>query len=199
MRVNVQLIDAETGSHLWARERFERPVTDPSSTCKDEIVARLAGALNAQLVAAEADATWRNRPPRTPTQWTSIFQGLAWLQQGYKTRDNLAQAAQRFFRSRAHRRSRQCRCAHCGSARADAVEAQISLSPDPMAAFTAAEARVGQSLCPLGPGPCARPSCTLGICRYNDQARCRKASPSVSMYWSWIEISRRRPCLDWTW
>ena len=52
MRVNVQLIDAESGSHLWA-ERFDKPLADLFDM-QDEIVARLAGALNAQLVAAEA-------------------------------------------------------------------------------------------------------------------------------------------------
>ena len=43
MRVNVQLIDAETGSHLWA-ERFDKPLADLFDM-QDEIVARLAGAL----------------------------------------------------------------------------------------------------------------------------------------------------------
>ena len=52
MRVNVQLIDAETGNHLWA-ERFDKPLADLFDM-QDEIVARLAGALNAQLVVAEA-------------------------------------------------------------------------------------------------------------------------------------------------
>ena len=52
MRVNVQLIDAETGNHLWA-ERFDKPLADLFDM-QDEIVARLAGALNTQLVAAEA-------------------------------------------------------------------------------------------------------------------------------------------------
>src|SRR5271155_5401410 len=52
MRVNVQLIDAESGNHLWA-ERFDKPLTDLFDM-QDEIVARLAGALNAQLAAAEA-------------------------------------------------------------------------------------------------------------------------------------------------
>ena len=52
LRVNVQLIDAETGSHLWA-ERFDKPLGDLFDM-QDEIVARLAGALNAQLAAAEA-------------------------------------------------------------------------------------------------------------------------------------------------
>jgi TolB-like protein len=52
MRVNVQLIDAETGNHLWA-ERFDKPLADLFDM-QDEIVARLAGALNAELIAAEA-------------------------------------------------------------------------------------------------------------------------------------------------
>ena len=52
MRVNVQLIDAETGNHLWA-ERFDKPLADLFDM-QDEIVARLANALNAQLAAAEA-------------------------------------------------------------------------------------------------------------------------------------------------
>ena len=43
MRVNVQLIDAETGNHLWA-ERFDKPLADLFDM-QDEIVARLAGAL----------------------------------------------------------------------------------------------------------------------------------------------------------
>ena len=41
MRVNVQLIDAETGNHLWA-ERFDKPLADLFDM-QDEIVARLGG------------------------------------------------------------------------------------------------------------------------------------------------------------
>ena len=52
MRVNVQLIDAETGAHLWA-ERFDKPVADLFDM-QDEIVARLASQLGTQLIAAEA-------------------------------------------------------------------------------------------------------------------------------------------------
>ena len=40
LRVNVQLIDAENGKHLWA-ERFEKPVVDLFDM-QDEIVSRLA-------------------------------------------------------------------------------------------------------------------------------------------------------------
>ena len=60
MRVNVQLIDAETGRHLWA-ERFDKLLADLLDM-QDEIVARLAGALNAQLVAAEARRAENARP-----------------------------------------------------------------------------------------------------------------------------------------
>ena len=62
MRVNVQLIDAETGGHLWA-ERFDKPVADLFDM-QDEIVARLANALSAQLVAAEARRAEPSAEPR---------------------------------------------------------------------------------------------------------------------------------------
>jgi hypothetical protein len=46
MRVNVQLIDAGSGNHLWA-DHFDKPLADLFDL-QDEIVARLAGALKAQ-------------------------------------------------------------------------------------------------------------------------------------------------------
>ena len=72
MRVNVQLIDAETGNHLWA-DRFDKPVADLFDM-QDEIVARLANTLNTQLVSAEARRA--ERAP-SPTRRISIFR--AWL------------------------------------------------------------------------------------------------------------------------
>ena len=72
MRVNVQLIDAETGNHLWA-ERFEKPVADLFAM-QDEIVSRLAGALNTQLVAAEAHPAERALHPDSIELY---FQGMA--------------------------------------------------------------------------------------------------------------------------
>jgi adenylate cyclase len=72
MRVNVQLIDTGNGSHLWA-ERFEKPVIDLFEM-QDEIVARIANTLNAQLIAVEA-----RRADRTPTpdSMDLYFQGIA--------------------------------------------------------------------------------------------------------------------------
>src|SRR6201997_2490358 len=61
LRVNVQLIDAETGNHLWA-ERFDKPVADLFDV-QDEIVARLANALSSQLIEAEARRAERSPHP----------------------------------------------------------------------------------------------------------------------------------------
>jgi TolB-like protein/class 3 adenylate cyclase len=52
LRMNVQLIDARSGQHLWA-ERFEKLVVDLFDM-QDEIVSRLANTLGAQLIVAEA-------------------------------------------------------------------------------------------------------------------------------------------------
>ena len=62
MRVNVQLIDAETGHHLWA-DRFDKPIADLFDM-QDEIVARLAGAAERAIVAAEARRAERASEPR---------------------------------------------------------------------------------------------------------------------------------------
>ncbi len=52
VRVNVQLVDAETDAHLWA-ERFDRDVGDLFAL-QSEITARIARALQSQLAIAEA-------------------------------------------------------------------------------------------------------------------------------------------------
>ena len=77
MRVNVQLIDGETGNHLWA-ERFEKPVADLFDM-QDEIVSRLANTLNAQLIAAEAHRAERSPHPNSMDLY---FQGMAWVNRG---------------------------------------------------------------------------------------------------------------------
>ena len=72
LRVNVQLIDAESGQHLWA-ERFEKPVADLFEM-QDEIVSRLARTLGAQLIVAEAR---RAEHSPHPDATDLNFQGLA--------------------------------------------------------------------------------------------------------------------------
>jgi adenylate cyclase len=61
VRVNAQLIDAETGAHIWA-DRFEEDVADLFKL-QDQVVARLANALNYELVRAEAEANAHAKNP----------------------------------------------------------------------------------------------------------------------------------------
>jgi TolB-like protein/Tfp pilus assembly protein PilF len=138
MRVNVQLIDAETGNHLWA-ERFDKPLADLFDM-QDEIVARLAGALNTELAAAEA-----RRAERTPNpdSMDLYFQGLAWLNKGL-TPDNIAQARSYFGRALAADPNNVE--ALIGSAWTDVADgANLSLT-DPTAGFAAAEAKLTKAL-----------------------------------------------------
>ena len=72
MRVNVQLIDAETGNHLWA-ERFDKPVADLFDM-QDEIVARLANQIGTELIIAEARRAERSPHPDSMDLY---FQGMA--------------------------------------------------------------------------------------------------------------------------
>src|ERR1700729_1824881 len=138
MRVNVQLIDAETGNHLWA-ERFDKPMADLFDM-QDEIVARLAGALNAQLVTAEAR---RAEQAPKPDSIDLYFQGLAWLNKGL-TPDNVAQP--RSFFDRALDADPGNVDALIGSAVADVREGANSFVTDPSAAFAAAEPKLTKAL-----------------------------------------------------
>jgi TolB-like protein/class 3 adenylate cyclase len=138
MRVNVQLIDAEMSSHLWA-ERFDKPLADLFDM-QDEIVARLAGALNAQLVAAEAR---RAEKAPNPDSMDLYFRGLAWFNKGM-TPDHVAQA--RSFYDRALSADPDNVDALIGSARADVVDGANSYVTDSMAALAAAERKLTKAL-----------------------------------------------------
>jgi adenylate cyclase len=63
MRVNAQLIDADSGAHLWA-EQFDTPRADLLQT-QDAIVAHLAYALDLQLMQAEG-ARAKQTPAANP-------------------------------------------------------------------------------------------------------------------------------------
>ncbi len=138
MRVNVQLIDAETGNHLWA-ERFDKPLADLFDM-QDEIVARLAGALNTELVAAEAR---RAEQAPSPDSMDLYFQGLACFNKGI-TPDNIAQA-QSFF-DRALSADPSNVDALVWSARMDGAAGGQAFVADPVAAFAAAEAKATKAL-----------------------------------------------------
>jgi adenylate cyclase len=61
VRVNAQLIDTESGAHLWA-DRFEEDVSDLFKL-QDQVVARLANSLGYELVKAEAEKASRSKSP----------------------------------------------------------------------------------------------------------------------------------------
>jgi tetratricopeptide (TPR) repeat protein len=77
MRINVQLIDAETGNHLWG-ERFDKEVADLFDM-QDEIGARLANQLGTELVTVEARRAARAPHPDSMDRY---FQGMAYLNRG---------------------------------------------------------------------------------------------------------------------
>ena len=93
VRVNAQLIDAESGGHLWA-ERFDKPLADLFSM-QDDIVASLASQLGAELVANEARRA--ERAP-TPDSMDLYFQGMAWFNKG-RNPDDIAHARDFFERA----------------------------------------------------------------------------------------------------
>jgi tetratricopeptide (TPR) repeat protein len=137
MRVNVQLIDAEVGTHMWA-ERFDKPVADLFDM-QDEIVARLAGQLPAELASAEA-----RRAEQAPNldSMDLCFQGAAWFSKG-PAPNNLAQARNYF--DRALTADPDNVEALIGSVAAHAVAA-TSLLADPLVAFAAAEEKLTRAL-----------------------------------------------------
>ena len=63
VRVNAQLIDGETGAHLWA-DRFQEDVADLFKL-QDDVVARLANALSHELITAEAKAAAGSKNPNS--------------------------------------------------------------------------------------------------------------------------------------
>ncbi len=131
MRVNVQLIDAETGNHLWA-ERFDKPLADLFDM-QDETVSRLANTLDARLVSAEAR---RAEQAPNPNSMDFYFQGLAWFNKGI-TPDNIAQA--RSFFDRALAADPDYVDALVGAAAADVVEGTLFFATDRIVAFKTAE------------------------------------------------------------
>jgi TolB-like protein/Tfp pilus assembly protein PilF len=72
VRINTQLVDAETGAHLWA-ERFDRDAGDLFAL-QNEITARIARALQSQLAIAES-----RRPTARPDALDYILRGRAVL------------------------------------------------------------------------------------------------------------------------
>jgi adenylate cyclase len=89
VRVNAQLIDAETGAHLWA-DRFEEDVADLFKL-QDEVVARLVNSLGYELVKAEAEKSARSSRPDA-VDLTMRGWALAWQTTQMPSKDNCVSA-----------------------------------------------------------------------------------------------------------
>jgi adenylate cyclase len=83
VRVNAQMIDAESGAHLWA-DRFEEEVADLFKL-QDQVVARLANSLGYELIKAEAAKGARSK---NPDAIDLAMRGWVLLQQQPPTKDN---------------------------------------------------------------------------------------------------------------
>jgi TolB-like protein len=138
VRVNVQLIDAETGNNLWA-DRFDKPLADLFEM-QDEVVARLANQLGAELTAAEAR---RAQQAPNPNSMDLYFQGLASFNKGTNL-ENMDQA--RGFFERALTVDPDNVDALLGVGRADFEVGAAFLSDDRPARLASAEATMGKVL-----------------------------------------------------
>jgi TolB-like protein/Flp pilus assembly protein TadD len=138
VRVNAQLIDSESGNHLWA-ERFDKPVADLFEM-QDEIVARLANQFGTQLISAEARRA--ERLPK-PDSLDLCFQGMSCLAKG-QTPEYLSQA--RGYFERALTLDSANIDALVLQAQVDALKANIYAADDRPALLEAAEAALTKAL-----------------------------------------------------
>ncbi|SHH06769.1 adenylate/guanylate cyclase domain-containing protein [Bradyrhizobium erythrophlei] len=138
LRINVQLVDAETGTHLWA-ERFDKLFADLFDV-QDEIVSRLANTLDAQLTDEEARRSERSLHPSSMDLY---FQGRASWNKGW-TPETMAQA--RGFFERALALDPGNIEAMVGTAVVDTVVGTNFFTDDRAAYLAAAEATVVKAL-----------------------------------------------------
>ena len=87
MRVNVQLINAQTDSHLWA-DTYDRKLTDIFGV-ESEIAKGIAAALEAKLTGREEEAL-AVKPTNNPEAYDAYLRGLAFdARSGYSNDANV--------------------------------------------------------------------------------------------------------------
>ena len=91
VRVTAQLIDAETGNHIWA-ERYDRDVEEVFAV-QDEITTAVANAVLPAVSGLEQRRALR-KPPENLGAWEAYQRGL-WHMGKFTATDNLR--AQQFF------------------------------------------------------------------------------------------------------
>jgi len=161
LRVNVQLISTETGTHLWT-DRFDNSVSDLLEM-QDVIVSRLANALKTELIVAEARrAEYSTSPDVTDLN----FQGRARLFKA-STVEQLNQA--RGFFERALAFDSRSVGALIGIATINYRMASGLLADDRLTCFLAAEAKVIEALS-IAPNSAAAHAMLGGIYIFTNRA-----------------------------
>ena len=140
MRVNVQLLDAESGALLWA-DRFDKPLADLFDM-QDEIVSRLAGALNGELVTAEGQRAER---AADPDALNLNFRALALLYR-VTTAENAARARELADQALAIDPDNVDALATSALAETIAGAGVSFRTPDPRALIASAEAKLDRAL-----------------------------------------------------
>jgi len=74
IRINAQLIDVETGNHLWA-ERFDRAMADLFAV-QDEVVRTIVGTLVGRVYASGTERA-RRKPPSSMVAYDHVLRGNA--------------------------------------------------------------------------------------------------------------------------
>jgi adenylate cyclase len=87
LRITAQLVEAETGNHVWAK-RYDRDVGDIFAV-QDEITERVVAAIEPELYAAENIRSQR-KPPESLDAWECVIRALSLINQG--TREVNAEA-----------------------------------------------------------------------------------------------------------
>ena len=93
VRINVQLINAQTDTHLWA-ETYDRTLTDVFAV-ESEVAQRVADSLRAQLTGREK-ATLATKPTESAPAYDAYLRGLAIVASNRETVDAFRDAADFF-------------------------------------------------------------------------------------------------------
>jgi TolB-like protein/class 3 adenylate cyclase/tetratricopeptide (TPR) repeat protein len=89
IRVTAQLVEAETGNHVWA-ERYDRDLADIFAV-QDEITERVVSAIEPELYAAE-NVRSQSKPPDSLDAWECVIRALSCIGQGTRDENTEAEA-----------------------------------------------------------------------------------------------------------
>jgi adenylate cyclase len=134
VRVTAQLIDATTGSHIWA-EHYDRDLED-LFVLQDEITETIVTSIEPELGAVERQRA-RRKPPNNLDAW-DLFQRGLWHLHDDSSRDALVQAKQ--LLERACQLDPQFAAAHAELAYTHVAEIVRGLTDDPKTSLERAAA-----------------------------------------------------------